>query len=132
MADARFAKPLDTRLIRDLALNHEVLVTVEEGSVGGFGSYVLQFLSDEGLLDRGLRVRTKVLPDVFIDHGKPVESVGAAEHDLRALQHGERLGGERRGRVEAEADHREGRQRRGLGGCLGGLQRLGPGGDGFG
>ncbi len=71
VADARFAKPLDTRLIRDLALNHEVLVTVEEGSVGGFGSYVLQFLSDEGLLDRGLRVRTKVLPDVFIDHGKP-------------------------------------------------------------
>ena len=48
-----------------------MLVTVEEGSVGGFGSYVLQFLSDEGLLDRGLRVRTKVLPDVFIDHGKP-------------------------------------------------------------
>jgi len=71
VADARFAKPLDAKLIRDLALNHEVLVTVEEGSVGGFGSYVLQFLSDEGLLDRGLRVRTKVLPDVFIDHGKP-------------------------------------------------------------
>jgi 1-deoxy-D-xylulose-5-phosphate synthase len=71
VADARFAKPLDGRLIRDLAVNHEVLVTVEEGSVGGFGSHVLQFLSDEGLLDRGLRVRTKVLPDVFIDHGKP-------------------------------------------------------------
>ncbi|AGK57406.1 1-deoxy-D-xylulose-5-phosphate synthase [Hyphomicrobium denitrificans 1NES1] len=71
VADARFAKPLDGRLIRDLALNHEVLVTVEEGSVGGFGSHVLQFLSNEGLLDRGLRVRAKVLPDVFIDQGKP-------------------------------------------------------------
>lgn len=71
VADARFAKPLDGRLIRDLAVNHEVLVTVEEGSVGGFGSHVLQFLSEQGLLDRGLRVRVKVLPDVFIDHGKP-------------------------------------------------------------
>jgi 1-deoxy-D-xylulose-5-phosphate synthase len=62
---------LDERLIRDLAAHHEVLVTVEEGSIGGFGSYVLQFLSEQGLLDRGLRVRTKVLPDTFIDHGKP-------------------------------------------------------------
>ena len=71
VADARFAKPLDEALIRDLAANHEVLVTVEEGSVGGFGSHVLQFLSNEGLLDRGLKVRAKILPDVFIDHGKP-------------------------------------------------------------
>ncbi|MBS0268759.1 MAG: 1-deoxy-D-xylulose-5-phosphate synthase [Proteobacteria bacterium] len=71
VADARFAKPLDTAMIRDLATNHEVLVTVEEGSIGGFGSHVLQFLADEGLLDGGLRVRSKVLPDVFIDHGKP-------------------------------------------------------------
>ena len=71
VADARFAKPLDGNLVRALASHHEVLVTVEEGSVGGFGSYVLQFLSEHGLLDRGLRVRTKVLPDIFIDHGKP-------------------------------------------------------------
>ena len=71
VADARFAKPLDESLIRNLAAHHEVLVTVEEGSIGGFGSQMLQFLSQEGLLDRGLRVRTKVLPDVFIDHGKP-------------------------------------------------------------
>lgn len=71
VADARFAKPLDTQLIKQLAQNHEVLVTVEEGSIGGFGSYVLHYLSEEGLLDRGLKVRTKVLPDVFIDHGKP-------------------------------------------------------------
>jgi 1-deoxy-D-xylulose-5-phosphate synthase len=71
VADARFAKPLDGNLVRALASHHEVLVTVEEGSVGGFGSYVLQFLPEHGLLDKGLRVRTKVLPDIFIDHGKP-------------------------------------------------------------
>ncbi len=71
VADARFAKPLDTQLIKDLARNHEVLITVEEGSVGGFGSHVLHYLADAGLLDKGLRVRAKVLPDVFIDHGKP-------------------------------------------------------------
>ena len=71
VADARFAKPLDKDLIKLLAQNHEVLVTVEEGSVGGFGSFVLHYLSDAGLLDHGLKVRAKVLPDVFIDHGKP-------------------------------------------------------------
>jgi 1-deoxy-D-xylulose-5-phosphate synthase len=71
VADARFAKPLDEDLIRQLALNHEVLVTVEEGSIGGFSSHVLGFLADSGLLDRGLKVRAKVLPDTFIDHGKP-------------------------------------------------------------
>jgi 1-deoxy-D-xylulose-5-phosphate synthase len=79
VADARFAKPLDARLIRDLATHHEVLVTVEEGSIGGFGSHVLQFLAEQGLLDRGLRVRAKVLPDVFIDHGKP-EAMYEAAH----------------------------------------------------
>jgi 1-deoxy-D-xylulose-5-phosphate synthase len=78
VADARFAKPLDEDLIRKLAANHEVLVTVEEGSIGGFGSHVLQFLSNEGLLDRGLKVRAKVLPDVFIDHGKPEAMYEAA------------------------------------------------------
>jgi 1-deoxy-D-xylulose-5-phosphate synthase len=72
VADARFAKPLDTALLRQLASHHGVLVTVEEGSVGGFGSFVLQYLSAEGLLDRGLlKVRQMVLPDVFIDHDKP-------------------------------------------------------------
>ncbi len=71
VADARFMKPLDTGLIRQLALNHEVLITVEEGSVGGFGSHVLQYLAEDGLLDRGLKVRSLVLPDIFIDHGKP-------------------------------------------------------------
>jgi 1-deoxy-D-xylulose-5-phosphate synthase len=71
VADARFAKPLDEALIRRLAASHEVLLTVEEGSVGGFGSFVLQYLATQGLLDRGLKIRQMVLPDVFIDHDKP-------------------------------------------------------------
>jgi 1-deoxy-D-xylulose-5-phosphate synthase len=71
VADARFMKPLDTDLIRDLAQNHEVLVTIEEGSVGGFGSHVLHYLADNGLLDQGLKVRTKVMPDCFVDQDKP-------------------------------------------------------------
>ena len=71
VADARFAKPLDTDLVRRLAQNHEVLVTVEEGSTGGFGALVLHHLASTGLLDRGLKIRTKTLPDVFIDHDKP-------------------------------------------------------------
>ncbi len=70
VADARFAKPLDRDMIRQLARRHEVLVTVEEGSSGGFGSHVLEFLAREGLLDQGLKVRPLVLPDVFLDHGK--------------------------------------------------------------
>ena len=68
VADARFAKPLDNELIRHLAREHEVLITIEEGAVGGFGSFVLQFLANEGLLDAGLKVRQMCLPDFFIDH----------------------------------------------------------------
>jgi 1-deoxy-D-xylulose-5-phosphate synthase len=71
VADARFAKPLDAELIRRLALDHEVLITVEEGSVGGFGSHVLHLLAHEGLLDHGLKVRPLVLPDLFQDHDTP-------------------------------------------------------------
>ncbi len=71
VADARFAKPLDTDLIARLAREHEVLVTIEEGSIGGFSSYVLHYLATSGLLDRGLKVRPMVLPDTFIEHGKP-------------------------------------------------------------
>jgi 1-deoxy-D-xylulose-5-phosphate synthase len=71
VADARFAKPLDVDLLRQLAGNHEVLVTVEEGSSGGFGAQVLQALAREGLLDRGLKVRTLTLPDRFIEQNKP-------------------------------------------------------------
>ncbi|MGO4685341.1 1-deoxy-D-xylulose-5-phosphate synthase [Hyphomicrobium sp. 2TAF46] len=71
VADARFMKPLDTDLIRQLAENHDVLVTIEEGSVGGFGSHVLHYLAENGLLERGLKVRSKVMPDVFVDQDKP-------------------------------------------------------------
>ena len=71
VADARFMKPLDTRLIDRLARDHEVLVTIEEGSVGGFGSHVLHYLATAGHLDRGLKVRPLVLPDEFLDHDKP-------------------------------------------------------------
>jgi 1-deoxy-D-xylulose-5-phosphate synthase len=78
VADARFAKPLDEDLVTQLARNHEVLVTVEEGSVGGFCSYVLQHLARTGALDNGLKVRPMVLPDRFLDHGKPAEMYEAA------------------------------------------------------
>ncbi|MCF6196659.1 MAG: 1-deoxy-D-xylulose-5-phosphate synthase [Emcibacter sp.] len=71
VADARFAKPLDLEMIRDLALNHEVLVTIEEGAIGGFGSHVLDYLSNEGLLENGLKVRTLKLPDIFQDQNSP-------------------------------------------------------------
>jgi len=73
VADARFAKPLDLEMIRKLALEHEVLITIEEGSIGGFGSHVLDYLSNEGLLEAGLKVRTMKLPDVFIDQGNPAD-----------------------------------------------------------
>ncbi len=71
VADARFAKPLDVELIRQLARNHEALITVEEGSIGGFGSFVAQQLAEDGLLDGGLRFRSMVLPDVYLDQDKP-------------------------------------------------------------
>ncbi len=71
VADARFAKPLDEDLIRRLAREHEVLITIEEGAVGGFASHVLQFLAREGALESGLKIRPMVLPDVFIDQDKP-------------------------------------------------------------
>jgi len=95
VADMRFAKPLDVALIRKLALSHEVLLTVEEGSVGGFGAHVLTLLSDEGLLDAGLKIRTLRLPDVFQDQDKPEKMYDEArlnaphivEAALSALRH---------------------------------------------
>nr|WP_155446958.1 1-deoxy-D-xylulose-5-phosphate synthase [Rhodoblastus acidophilus] len=71
VADARFAKPLDVELLRQLASSHEALITVEEGSIGGFGSYVMQQLAEDGFLDRGLKARAMVLPDVYLDHDSP-------------------------------------------------------------
>ncbi len=85
VADARFAKPLDMDLIRQLAKNHEVLITVEEGSSGGFGAQVLHALAGEGLLDRGLKVRTLTLPDVFIEQNKPQVMYAEAGLDVRGI-----------------------------------------------
>jgi 1-deoxy-D-xylulose-5-phosphate synthase len=71
VADARFAKPLDTDLVLRLAREHEVMITIEEGAIGGFGSYVLQALAEIGALDRGIKFRAMVLPDIFIDQDSP-------------------------------------------------------------
>ncbi len=78
IADARFAKPLDREMILDLAANHEALITIEEGAVGGFGSHVAQLLSDEGVFDRGLKYRSMVLPDIFIDQASPADMYATA------------------------------------------------------
>lgn len=85
VADARFAKPLDEDLILRLAREHEVMITVEEGSVGGFGSHVLQLLAQRGALDRGLKVRPMVLPDTFIDHDKPERMYAKAKLDTAGI-----------------------------------------------
>jgi len=85
VADARFAKPLDEDLVRRLATSHEVLVTVEEGAVGGFASHVLQFLAAQGLLDAGLKVRPLVLPDIFTDHAKPEKMYADAGLDAAGI-----------------------------------------------
>jgi 1-deoxy-D-xylulose-5-phosphate synthase len=85
VADARFAKPLDTQLVLRLAREHEVLITIEEGSVGGFSGYVLKALSDHGALDGGLKVRTMVLPDLFIDHDSPAAMYTKAGLDAKAI-----------------------------------------------
>ena len=69
--DARFAKPLDEKLIIDLVENHEAIITIEEGSIGGFGSHVQQFLFEQGVFDKGFKFRSMVLPDVFIDQSSP-------------------------------------------------------------
>ncbi len=78
VADARFAKPLDRELILRLVREHEALITIEEGAIGGFGSHVAQLLADEGVFDRGFRFRSMVLPDTFIDHASPEAMYRAA------------------------------------------------------
>jgi 1-deoxy-D-xylulose-5-phosphate synthase len=78
IADARFAKPLDRDLILRLAAEHEALITIEEGAVGGFGSHVAQLLAEEGVFDRGLKFRSMVLPDIFIDQASPAEMYAVA------------------------------------------------------
>ena len=71
LVDARFVKPLDENLIWQIATDHEALITIEEGSIGGFGSHVAQFLNEKNLLDSKLKFRSMFLPDRFIDHDKP-------------------------------------------------------------
>src|SRR5262252_3954736 len=80
VADARFAKPLDTNLVNRLAREHEVVITIEEGAIGGFGTQVLHHLAMSGMLDHGLKIRTMILPDTFLDHDSP-----QAQYELAAL-----------------------------------------------
>jgi 1-deoxy-D-xylulose-5-phosphate synthase len=85
VADARFAKPLDRDLVLRLAATHELLITVEEGSIGGFGSHVLALLAEEGALERGVKVRMMTLPDLFLDHDKPERLYARAGLDAKAI-----------------------------------------------
>ena len=86
VADARFAKPLDQELIMNLCLNHEVLITIEEGSIGGFGSHVFQMISERGIFDKGLKMRSMILPDKFIDQDTPENMYRAAGLDAEAIE----------------------------------------------
>jgi len=85
VADARFAKPLDTDLVLRLAREHEVMLTIEEGAIGGFGSYVLQTLAETGTLDRGVKFRSMVLPDIFIDQDQPNAMYAKAGLDAKGI-----------------------------------------------
>ncbi|NNU66769.1 1-deoxy-D-xylulose-5-phosphate synthase [Rhizobium sp. WYCCWR 11152] len=100
VADARFAKPLDRDLIRQLARHHEIVITVEEGSIGGFGSHVTHFLASEGLLDNGLKLRSLVMPDIWMEQAKPeamnahagLDRAGIVSTVFRALGRGVAVG----------------------------------------
>ena len=85
IADMRFAKPLDTDLVRRLAREHEILLTIEEGAAGGFGAHVLHFLSWDGLLDHGLKIRPMVLPDRFLDQDTPERMYEAANLNAKSI-----------------------------------------------
>jgi 1-deoxy-D-xylulose-5-phosphate synthase len=85
IVDARFAKPLDEKLLMEVATNHEVLITIEEGSIGGFGSHVMQLLSNRGVFDRGLKFRSMVLPDIFIDQDSPEKMYETAGLDSKSI-----------------------------------------------
>ena len=86
IADARFAKPLDSELVLKLAADHEALITIEEGAVGGFGSHVAQLLADEGVFDRGLKFRSMVLPDSFIDQASPEDMYATAAMNAEHIE----------------------------------------------
>ena len=85
VADARFAKPIDTDLVLQLARDHDVLITIEEGAIGGFGAQVLHTLAEAGALDKGLKVRSMVLPDVFIDQDSPAAMYAKAGLDAKGI-----------------------------------------------
>jgi 1-deoxy-D-xylulose-5-phosphate synthase len=85
VADARFAKPLDRDLVARLAREHAVLVTVEEGAIGGFGSHVAQFLAENGLLDGGLRFRSIFMPDAFVEQAAPNVMIANAGLDAKGI-----------------------------------------------
>src|SRR5215510_6990998 len=85
VADARFAKPLDTDLVLRLAREHEVLITTEEGSIGGFGAVVMQALAEHGALDRGLKIRSMMLPDIFVDQDSPAAMYAKAGLDAKGI-----------------------------------------------
>tara|TARA_B100000029_G_scaffold158672_1_gene154117 strand:+ start:338 stop:2260 length:1923 start_codon:yes stop_codon:yes gene_type:complete len=85
VVDSRFAKPLDKKLIMDLSINHEVLITIEEGSIGGFSSHVMHMLSETGILDRGLKIRSMILPDIFLDQDTPEQMYKKAGLDYNSI-----------------------------------------------
>jgi 1-deoxy-D-xylulose-5-phosphate synthase len=86
IADARFAKPLDRELVLKLAAGHDALITIEEGAIGGFGSHVAQLLSDEGVFDAGLKFRSMVLPDIFIDQASPADMYATAAMNAEHIE----------------------------------------------
>ena len=85
IVDARFAKPLDEKLIMEIATNHEVVISIEEGSIGGFGSHVMQLLSERGVFDKGLKFRSMILPDIFIDQDSPEKMYLTAGLDSQSI-----------------------------------------------
>jgi 1-deoxy-D-xylulose-5-phosphate synthase len=86
IADARFMKPLDKELVLKLARDHEILITIEEGSIGGFGSHVMQFIAEQGMLDSGmLKFRSMILPDAFLDHDSPAAMYARAGVDAKGI-----------------------------------------------
>ena len=86
VVDARFAKPLDENLIWQLATNHEAIMTIEEGSIGGFGSHVIDFLTKKGLMDSNLKFRSLTLPDIFIDQDTPDKMYKIANLDSISIE----------------------------------------------
>ena len=85
IVDARFAKPLDKKLILEVASNHELVITIEEGSIGGFGSHVSNLLAERGYFDNGLKFRTMILPDEFIDQDTPANMYVKAGLDSQSI-----------------------------------------------